>query len=222
MEPQSSAFSVAAQHVIWGYGFRHTDDGHPWVAHLLGRLDLRDFYDRYRFESLAELLFPDQHVAALSAESRNFLSDPDLELVLGERVVSQVETVGTISLDCTHGTQHRGPISDRKLELETELLASLHSKLRTEGFTPPDGDGLRGYFLVSDRSYAFRLVGGQHRAAVLAALGFPALPLTFEPGFPRFVDANELPRREKFFLEALLDARCHGAKRNFLSEMIRT
>lgn len=215
----SISFLVSPQSVIWGYGFRHTQEGHPWVGHLRGTVDLKSFYRKYCRESLAALLFPIAESSVLRSLEISRLSDPELELAVGERVTGSSETVGEVALSRSHGTQHCGPLSDIKLQLEIRLLDSLYNKIRDEGYAPPKDDGIRGYFLVAGDSFAFRLVGGQHRAAVLAALEYEELQVMFDPAFPRVVDVESLPAQERTYLNALLDPRCHSSKCDFLSAL---
>ncbi len=217
--PNGYTFCVEAGDVIWGYGFRHTLQSHPWVAYLAGSLNLERFYAAYSHSLLHDLLFPSLTNVGARLPPFDTLIDPNLEIVIGERALGPMETVGEVSLSREHGTQHRGPLSTKKLRMEAKNLNSLHDAIRRNGYCPPVGDGIRGYFIISEGSFAFRLTGGQHRAAVLAYLGMNHLPVTFEPSFPRFVDARYLTGDAAVYADALLSDATHQSKCEFLATL---
>jgi hypothetical protein len=79
-----------------------------------------------------------------------------------------------------------GPVPVAKIESEVERLGRLLTSIRQEGYhrsDQPDGD-INGFLLVSQvrNSAAVRLdAGGNHRAAVLAALGRRVIPVRLTP-----------------------------------------
>lgn len=85
--------------------------------------------------------------------------------------------------NCTieKGWRNFGPVTDRILELETERLYKLMMSVKEKGFLRDDkyGGDIGGVVLINDDEKWKWIVewGGQHRAAVISALGYNQVPI---------------------------------------------
>lgn len=98
--------------------------------------------------------------------------------------------MGESGLCANHGRQHYGPCSDEKIALESFRLDRLLHSIQQNGYDPQMSGHIRGYLLLDqsrDDGYRFVVCGGQHRAAVLAHLGYSDIPVTFQPDWPRII-----------------------------------
>lgn len=68
--------------------------------------------------------------------------------------------------------------SDEKIRIEVTRLLDLLTSIRTQGFKQQVKDYLGCFVLVSGEDWRWYVQGGQHRAAVLAALGFEKIPVS--------------------------------------------
>jgi hypothetical protein len=94
-------------------------------------------------------------------------------------------------LGIEHGVSYYGPVSKDKIALEMRRLENLLQSVRTKGYRPRHGRGIRGHFMRFNGKYRFFVRGGKHRAAVLVSLGWRKIPVRFCPGWPRIVDHDE-------------------------------
>jgi hypothetical protein len=82
-----------------------------------------------------------------------------------------------ISIDC--GWHFWGPVQDAKLEIEAERLGHLLSSIETKGLArhdQHDGDVRATILRKADGTWRWQVTGGEHRAAVMAALGYSSIP----------------------------------------------
>lgn len=71
-----------------------------------------------------------------------------------------------------------GLVTEQKLEIEAERLLSLFNSIKDNGFKQQkDEDPIGGFVLIDGDNWRWIVQGGQHRAAVLAALGYEAIPV---------------------------------------------
>jgi len=68
-------------------------------------------------------------------------------------------------------------VSDRKVRIETERLLSLKESIKKNGFQQQNEDVLGCFVLVNGNKWKWYVQGGQHRAAVLASLGYHEMPV---------------------------------------------
>mgnify|MGYP007135777970 FL=1 len=90
--------------------------------------------------------------------------------------------------------QHFGPFTPKLIRQQDARCRALFHKIRKEGYRPdryPDGY-IRGYFLRDGRRYRFIVTAGQHRIAVLAALGISTFVARIQPRFPRVADIERI------------------------------
>lgn len=112
------------------------------------------------------------------------------------------EFLGEGPLDASNGTQAHGPVSEKKLLWEKKRLDTIRDSVEKSCFRRFDGkDFIRfGELLLDDSQpgppdYRVCLVGGAHRASLLAYLGWPTVPMMPEPTWPfREVCLSDLPR----------------------------
>src|SRR5690606_4329352 len=68
-------------------------------------------------------------------------------------------------------------VSDEKVRIESQRLLNLLTSIRKKGYEQQYPDTLGCFILVSGKNYKWYVQGGQHRAAVLAALGRETIPV---------------------------------------------
>lgn len=87
------------------------------------------------------------------------------------------------TLDQTHGRQLYGPASRQKIELEHHRFQKLLESIDKRGFQVDVSQAqITGHVLVNDGGdWRFLVIGGNHRAAVAAALDFPTVPAIVRP-----------------------------------------
>jgi hypothetical protein len=87
---------------------------------------------------------------------------------------------GGANLSASHGFAGHGPVSEQKGRIEFANLIRLARSIEHNGYVRsnlPDGD-IRVFPLIKSRSEVKYFVkGGQHRSAVLAALGYVCMPV---------------------------------------------
>lgn len=82
-------------------------------------------------------------------------------------------------------------------------LKEIYFSMKEEGFKPEKFNGFSSYFirgvlLKKESDYRFVVVGGRHRIAVLAALGYEQIPVTFHDNqhkglkWPQVLDINNI------------------------------
>lgn len=92
------------------------------------------------------------------------------------------------------GNQNFGPVSPKKLDLEISRFESVANSISRNGYDPDTYGYITGYFLLDERGdYTFRITQGMHRAAVLDALGWEALPVQCDAAVPRSIHIGTLP-----------------------------
>ena len=93
----------------------------------------------------------------------------------------------------SHGTQHYGPVSHEKGELELKRLKDTYFSICKYGHKPDQFGYITGYFLKYKSDYRFIILDGNHRTAVLCAMKYDKIPVVFVENFPRVVDYNDIP-----------------------------
>jgi len=94
-----------------------------------------------------------------------------------------------------HGSHFIGPVSDTFLNNEFNRLKSIYDSIQEKGFdVAVQSDTIRGYFLKKNEEYKFVVVGGNHRVAVLHALGEKMIPVQLHPSRAPVIDYDGLDR----------------------------
>ena len=183
----SVPFSVNIDELRYGGGMAFSYEQHHFVRYLAsGQFALQDYYLRHQ---------PKDIFAQHFLESQGLGPCPmNYPWFSWKRVYK-----GEAGLGASHGRQQYGPVSADKVALEAARLDSLLQSIHKNGYTPLMSGHTREY-LLQDRSredgYRFVVCGGQHRAAVLAHMGYVTVPVIFQPDWPRIIrleDVSEWP-----------------------------
>lgn len=218
-------FLVPAVRVVWGYGFRHTADEHPWIAHLQeADGTLGHFYSRYRPADILEAFGPSARPSrGAGAETDALLTDEMSSnpwLFSGRFGSARQDFMGEQTngtfMGREHGRQHLGPVSREKLIATSEALYRVRDSLKKNGYRPDIGGWIRGYFLVYGTEYLFLICGGQHRSAAWVALGNETIPVILQPGYPRLVDVDRLDHKNRQIALCYFNNRYREARRQLV------
>lgn len=97
------------------------------------------------------------------------------------KALSPIESQnGGRRLTIEDGWKTYGPVSDRLLEVEVQRLHSLLDSIRQHGYLRSDeecGDINAAVLWKDENNWKWRITGGDHRAAVLSALGYEQIPV---------------------------------------------
>lgn len=179
-------FQVPLEKCIWGYGWRYTQDENPFYYAYQQSDNLDRFYRYYQPKSALEALtFEPEHGGWESLYIPWRCTIKPAKPTIVEPFFEGV------------GTQHFGPVSSEKLELEKTRLQTVMTSIQTVGYQGGQGEHehIRGYFMVHDDDFVFYIAAGKHRAAALLRLGYTCLPATFSvfvPRLPRLISHRHL------------------------------
>jgi hypothetical protein len=166
---------------------------HPFVRtvrdYLEGRSStyegspLERYYEFFQPRHAADLLAirsPSRPLYEISPSAFMMPWDPRSAAKRARQAISENQRRGGARLSLRHGLAIHGPVSKEKGTIEYSNLIELVRSIRDNGYVRtdhPDGD-IRAYPLIGKTSEIRYLIkGGQHRAAVLAALGFEHIPV---------------------------------------------
>lgn len=169
-------FRVPVEKAVFGYGFRHGADSHPWTAALAagpvrGLRGLRAFYQAYGPRSFSETWYP--LPSSRGQPPGQFRIHP-WPWTLGNQATLDNEfapaegRAGAV-------TGRLGPLSPDQVRYEWRRLRAVQFTVKLFGLRL-DQDLIAGHFLASDQDWVFVVEEGQHRAAVLAACGQETIP----------------------------------------------
>src|SRR5690606_16637583 len=68
-------------------------------------------------------------------------------------------------------------VSDKKIKIEAIRLLELLESIKKQGFNQQNEDALGCFVLADGATWRWYVQGGQHRAAVMAALGYNSIPV---------------------------------------------
>jgi len=147
---------------------------------------LRIYYELFQPSNASEVLsIPKKNCINLQKQAPLEVVEPwdqvDAQHIKNVRTawIKQENKKMQTSIDATHGVQFWGPVSTEKGEVEIARLRSLLSSIKNNGYRrdgKSDGD-IIGSIIVSGSRWAIRISSGQHRVAVLAALGYDRIPV---------------------------------------------
>lgn len=95
-----------------------------------------------------------------------------------------------------HGTVLNGPLSEEKARLELDRLRAITKSIRHRGYRPESAGHIPGHLMIRDSTWKVMIRNGNHRLAVLAALGRPnvSIVITSSVGnHPRRAEARSWP-----------------------------
>jgi len=88
----------------------------------------------------------------------------------------------------SHKTRLYGPVDKNYINSEIDRTLRLLRSIEKKGYrSKASTDPIRGYLLINEDQYRFVVKGGQHRVAVLSALGFDEVDVTWQPNWPRII-----------------------------------
>lgn len=90
-----------------------------------------------------------------------------------------------------HGVSYYGPCSPQKVAFEHHRLSALRDSIERHGYRPDRYGHITGFLMLRGDAVRFFVRGGKHRAAVLAALGHPTVPVTMKPDWPPLVNRDQ-------------------------------
>ncbi|MDQ0256583.1 hypothetical protein J2S74_004005 [Evansella vedderi] len=157
---------------------------------------LEKYYSTYKPYTFKELYFINQKPIISDKQDSRILNENlnyyKYDLWSDERQKVQMDRVHEYGLLRSHGTQHFGPVSIQKGELELQRLKDTYHSILKYGHLPNKFGFISGYFLRYKNRYRFIILDGNHRAAVLCAMGYSKIPVTFQAGSPRIIDYNDI------------------------------
>lgn len=157
---------------------------------------LEKYYKSYKPLNFKDLYFVGTDVGDLSKSDRTILDENLNEYKYDpwsdRREKVRMNDVHEYGLERWHGTQHFGPVSRQKGELELKRLKDTYRSIIKHGHLPDQYGYMSGYFLKYNDNYRFFIMDGNHRAAVLGALQHSKVPVTFVDHFPRVIDYNDV------------------------------
>jgi len=174
------------------YGGMPFNSRHPFLAYYqTGFKALNDFYAAHQPVGIAQKHYISQSSLDFAPAGLN----PAFFLPWAPPLLDANKR-GENGLDFSHGCQHYGPCTPKKIKLEAARLDRVYRSIETHGYDPLIAGGFPvGYFLLADHGHdlqsVFLVLGGQHRVAAMVALGYPAIPCSFQPDYPRVIRASE-------------------------------
>jgi len=150
---------------------------------------LKEYYDLFQPRNSLETFQIDEGQGSLATQS--FKEDFILPWYYGKPGLS-IHGEGWI---------FSGPVSIQMGTAELYRTIRVYDSIKEEGYLPGKyrrssrdfhEDHIHGYLLKKGKNYRFIIVGGNHRAAALSALGWNELPVTFIAGYPRVVDIQNI------------------------------
>ena len=97
---------------------------------------------------------------------------------------------GEKGLSAKHGVAHYGPCSDRKVAQEISRLNKALAGIKQHGYDPDRFGDIEGQLITDGERVAFLIMGGKHRAAVLAHIGETHVPVRLRAGRMPLVDTR--------------------------------
>lgn len=162
---------------------------------------LHRFYESFQPGSVAEIFgFGERVQRDLERMPAHALVFPwdrgsmERRLIFRIRFAQQENSSRGRTLGGEHGLIWLGPVSREKGELEFNNLIALTGSIKGRGYKRSgDADGdITAFVLVRDADFRYQIAIGNHRAAVLSALGFNALTLRIENrSITRFIYRQE-------------------------------
>lgn len=159
---------------------------------------LWEFFGNFQPKSIGDYYCISNENKFFTADEREVLNEDINKFIdnspwIDERVEVDFDKIQDCGLKRSHGVQFYGPVSVLKGTRELQRLKKTYNSIIKYGFQPNKFDGhIRGYFLKYKNNYRFIVVDGQHRMAVLAALKYSKVPVTFHPLMPRIIEYEKL------------------------------
>jgi hypothetical protein len=208
--------------IFSGYGFNLADH-HPLVMEIRfpGFLDV--FFSHYQPASIQEAWFP-CFPSKEGGIAKSLILDrciPWLPWLVSEGFLPTNDIGGS---GYGHGSQFRGPISNINLQREKFRMHSLYEIISKEGYHPEVHGHISGQFIERNGEWLFVVLGGNHRSAVLSALGRTKIPvITTEraKGKPMVVTRAHMRNpSEDYVFDALFSRYGRNVRREFIEQCL--
>jgi hypothetical protein len=191
---------IDMQKVRYFGGLSFSDNQHHFVKYLKGGIrELENYYASHQPRDIFERHFIGPYVYGAGSGKHDNPQSADFQsMSLLPWNACLQEYLGENGLNVHHGHQGFGPVSRKKIFLESERLTKTMKSIKRYGYSPESlaREHVRGYLLIDDehpdREFRFLVTGGQHRVACLAALGWNEVPVTFQEDRPRAFFLSEL------------------------------
>ncbi|MCW8196672.1 hypothetical protein F6455_17915 [Proteobacteria bacterium 005FR1] len=184
--------------VVNGFSFLHDRSWHPFVEAMVEYIEsgycspysgsiLERFYQTWKPKnSLQALIGAQKGPAVLSRYPAFSMHSPWLDIDPEERKAFMSRMIrdenrwsGVNDLDASHGYGLHGPVSGSKGEIEYRRLTSTLDSIRKHGYNRRlSGGDLTVVAIEKEGDYRFCIAHGQHRIAVMAALGEEHIPIS--------------------------------------------
>lgn len=197
-EPSAFRCPIAQCTVVNGFSFIHGRSWHPFVEAMRSYIEsdysrpysgssLELFYRKWTpTNSLQALIGAHCGPAILSRYPAYAMHSPWLDINPEERQAFMSRMIrdenrwsGVDGVDASQGYGLHGPVSSRKGEIEYQRLTRTMNSIRRHGYNRRlSGGDLTVVAIEKDGDYRFCIAHGQHRIAVMAALGERHIPVT--------------------------------------------
>ena len=203
-EPVAVAIDVGR--VVSGYGCRHLESEHPFVAYFRQPDVLATFFGHFQPATVAQAWYPGATFEP---------SDPDHDGAGQEGPLSSAPW-----LNHPESWHLCGPAARERIAAHRSRLDRAMGSIRSCGYLPGDNP-ITGHFLAKGDDYVFCIRHGRHRAAVLAALGCQYIPVVLVGNFPRLIEAGWLSdARDRMIAEAYFDPRAAELRRALMTRCL--
>lgn len=184
---QKLVFRIPIKYCIMGLGFNCSVDANPYSYYLKmkNKNIINNFYNRFKPNNIFDAL----NLNKLNrSKPSKLISNPILKFY-NNNTFKGLNTLGFKKED---GHILNGPISSRLEKFEIERLNRLYFSIKSKGWKPLEFKTgfIRGIFLIYKNKFLFNIIGGNHRAACLAALKKKYFECWFQPYEPRFVTSE--------------------------------
>ena len=171
------AFKFPVARLRYSGGLKFNQHEHHFIKYYVsGKGALMAFYRSHQPKNILE-----QHFVEGSFDNNGFGILPWVESAEAS------DSLGECGLDRSHGCQQYGPASDAKIDLEAKRLDLVLESISAQGYQPSHGYP-RGYLLQNcENQFVCHIVGGKHRVACMAHLGYEKIPVQFQPNWPRVI-----------------------------------
>ena len=187
-------FRVPVSKCILGAGFNCSLNENPLSLHLKykNKNILHKFYDNFTPNNLYDAL----NLKNLNRKKPSTSLD---NLILKFYKNQKFQGMKTFGFTRKDGHVLNGPISKRLLNFEVKRLDNLFLSIKKNGWKPIKFKTgfIRGIFLLHNKNFIFKIIGGNHRAAALSVLGKNYLDCWFQPFEPRFVSSILFDKNSK-------------------------
>jgi len=175
-------FVIDVERLYYFGGLKYSSSKHPFrIFYTRGLNAFRNFYSSHQPRDIMERHFLTYHGYKLQGVDLPWFEVSDKPYLEGEN-----------GLSISEGSQHYGPITEKKLRLEARRLTKLKNSIAKYGYLAHRDGFPRVYILEDGKKYSAVVVGGQHRVATMVELGFKKIPVIFSGSYPPIVSSADV------------------------------